>query len=404
MTENEKVKAVKEYEKLVEEAMVDLCLDFEIIGYTALNIGGVKVLKDCEVDALGYTDCKAIYINAPYAKENKLNKEHIKFLIAHEVFHILTLSLSRREDRDPYLWNIATDLAINQLLIEDEEVIKGKDIGLFIETGYYEKEFRNMSAEEIYNRIKNDPEYKNRASSFNLDSHLDLDDPKIQEDMREAILRANSIIDQFSVQGKLSDGLKRLIDSIPKVKEDWRPILSKYIKSFKKAESTWKRPNKRYLANKFYLPTRYDTPKLNVAVGIDTSGSISMEALSKFFGHLTKVMKSFKSFEIQLFCWSTEAHKETYRILNEKNYKSFNPVDQNYIKSFGGTIVQSAFDYVKDLKKKPDIFILFSDGEFENEIKDFPNISTIFAIHKEDNENFKIPTGIKRGICIKVED
>ena len=447
-------KAIAKYQKIVEEAMVDLCLDFEIIGYMALNIGGVKVVGN-EHPAVGWTDCKSICVNAPYADSYNLNKEHIKFLIAHEVFHILILTRSRRDGKDPVLWNQASDFAINQMLIEDEEVINGKTVGQFIEFGCYDKKYRNMSAEEIYDQLVKEQdqmkqmmndmmngegnnssdsdqnqqgegnqnsnqeqanggeeesqdggESQGQGGKFKLDEHLDLDDPKIQEDLREATLRVQQILDQAAAQGKLSSGMKRLINQLPKVKENWRHNLEKYIKSFKKAESTWKRPNKRYSAAGFYLPTRYDTPELNVAVGIDTSGSINEDMLAKFYGHLMKIMKSFKTFQVQIFCWSTVAHEGTYRKLNEKNYQNFNPLDEDYLESFGGTIAQSAFDYVKSLKDKPDVFIMFTDGYFEDEIKGFDktNINTVFAIRKEDNENFQIPTGIKRGIRIKIED
>lgn len=448
-------KALAKYNKIVEDAMVDLCLDFEIIGYMALNIGGVKVVDDI-YDAVGWTDYKSIYVNAIYADRRNLNKEHIKFLIAHEVFHILILTRSRREERDPYLWNKASDYAINELLINDEAVITGKTVGQFIDFGCHDPAYRNMSAEQIYNLLKkeqdklnntvnnmfnnsgdnqqddsennedkenqstppsnnsedNNPEKdeddsednedNEESQGFNLDIHLDEDDPEIQEDLREAVLRVNQILESSAAQGKLSNGMKRLIDSLPKVKENWRYNLEKYIKSFKKAESTWKRPNKRYSAAGFYLPTRFDTPELKLAVGIDTSGSIGKEELSKFFAHVLKITKSFKTFEIQVFCWSTMAHENTLRIINEKNYKSFNPLDPEYIESFGGTIAQSCFDFTKTLKTQPDCLIVFSDGCFESEIKDFNICPTIFAI--TSNDSFKVPDGIKRAKIIKVED
>ena len=145
-------KIIAKYNKIVEDAMVDLCLDFEIIGYMALNIGGVKVVDNIH-NAVGWTDYKSIYVNAVYADKHNLTKEHIKFLIAHEVFHILILTRSRREDRDPTLWNTASDFAINELLINDEAVVTGKTVGQFIDFGCYDPAYRNMSAEQIYNLL-----------------------------------------------------------------------------------------------------------------------------------------------------------------------------------------------------------------------------------------------------------
>ena len=46
----------------------------------------------------------------------------------------------------------------------------------------------------------------------------------------------------------------------------------------------------------------------------------------------------------------------------------------------------TGIDYVKTLKDKPDVFIVFTDGYFESEIKGFDktNINTVFAIRKEE--------------------
>jgi len=447
---------IKKYDKLVADGLIDLMFDFEIIGYTALNIGGVKVVDQPDNPAVGYTDYKAIYVNAPYCEKYNLDKEHIKFLIAHEVFHLITLTRSRQNGRDPQLWNVASDYAINQLLIEDEETASNlkckKAVGTFIEHGCYEKKYKNMSAEEIYEDLikemknqkspgqgtpqsgqqgsdqsqpsqdqQNDEgqssgqgqfdreEQRDKEGKINLDVHLDTEDPKIQEDIHEAIIRVEQILEQSQSQGKLSQGMRRFLDKLPKPKYPWRKELDKHLKSFLKAESTWKKPNKRFycggdpVKGGVYMPTRYNTPKLNVAVGIDTSGSINDKVLAEFWGHVYKILGSYKHYDIQVFCWSTVAHKNTYRKLDEKTIKTFNPCDKNYIESNGGTTGRSGFDYVKTFKNKPDIFINFTDGYFENHI-DFDHCPTIFAIRKEDNRSFKVPTGMKKARVVFIED
>lgn len=488
----DEAKIIAKYQKIVSDAMIELMFNFEIIGYTALNIGGVEVVGDI-YPAIGWTNYKAIYINAPYCARYNLGLEHIKFLIAHEVFHLILMSKTRGKGKIHDIWNMASDFAINQILIEDEEVIKGKTVGEFIDFGYYDKKYKNMSAEEIYQSImkdieneskknpsnkgnknqekgisisldniddqkdqeqnqdkgkgqdqnkdqdqkdqdkkdqdqnkskdkdqdkkdQNNPyngtfgkeEQRDKEGKVNLDVHLDTEDPKIQEDMREAAIRVQQILEANAAQGKLSNGMKRFIDQLPKVKENWRYLLDRYLKSFKKAESSWKRPNKRFFCGGdpvkggFYLPTRYDTPELNVAIGIDTSGSISDQILTQFFGHIYKILQSYKHFTVQIFCWSTVVHEETYRELNEKNIASFNPCDKDWIMSYGGTIPQPAFDYVAKLKKKPDVFINFTDGKFWDDIKTTGNFPTIFAIY--GNDNFKIPSGCKKATKMKIED
>ena len=45
-----------------------------------------------------------------------ISTQVLEFMLAHEALHLLTGSLIRRGDRDPYLWNIACDYEVNYLL------------------------------------------------------------------------------------------------------------------------------------------------------------------------------------------------------------------------------------------------------------------------------------------------
>ena len=42
-----------------------------------------------------------------------LNGKELKFLLLHELLHILLMHFSRKKGRDPVIWNIATDYVIN---------------------------------------------------------------------------------------------------------------------------------------------------------------------------------------------------------------------------------------------------------------------------------------------------
>lgn len=473
-------KIIAKYDDIASSAFVDLITDYEILGYTALNIGGIEVVDDI-YPAIGWTDYKKIYINAPYCHRMKLGKEHIKFLIAHEVMHVLTMTSVRGKGRDHKLFNMASDFAINQTLIEDEKIydINGrvskegeKCIGDFIEGGLYNKKYRNWSAEEIYEDLlkqaqtggngnasngsnssnsqgSNGGSSQNSSSNgnqqqsggeeqstsdgeqqasgtyggefeaeeqrdnqglINLDVHLDTEDPQIQQDLKEAIYRAQQIIENAMQQGKLSSGMKRMLGDIPKVKQDWKGELRRYIKSFKKAESSWKRPNKRFFCGGdpvrggVYFPSQFETPSLNVAIGIDTSGSISDDDVSNFFGHIYKILESYKHYRIQIFCWSMKVHKKTYRDLNEKTIHTFNPT-QDWLESDGGTIAQTGFDFVSGMDKKdrPDVYICFTDGYIEDDIT-FDKCPVIFAINKGINDSFKAPKSCKRSRVLLIED
>lgn len=71
-----------------------------------------------DVDTLGVnitSDLKPnLYINPDFY--DSLTKEQKLAVLEHEILHILNKHLVRREARNPYVWNLATDLAINQYI------------------------------------------------------------------------------------------------------------------------------------------------------------------------------------------------------------------------------------------------------------------------------------------------
>ncbi|MBR2187457.1 MAG: hypothetical protein IJ857_08980 [Lachnospiraceae bacterium] len=86
-----------------------------------------------------------IYINT----RMRLSEDEWKFVMAHEFLHAALLHHRRCEGRDPYLWNLATDFVINGWLFEMQ-------IGSMPEGVLFDPDFRNKSAEEIYDIICED--------------------------------------------------------------------------------------------------------------------------------------------------------------------------------------------------------------------------------------------------------
>jgi len=84
---------------------------------------------------------------------NSQSDEALRLVLAHEVLHCMFQHNTRRENRDPRLWNVACDYAINPLLIHDDNfnsgkwkmpIMNGKEVGL------YERKYAGMRAEDIY--------------------------------------------------------------------------------------------------------------------------------------------------------------------------------------------------------------------------------------------------------------
>lgn len=93
-----------------------------------------------------HAESKEIYIN-PNAG---LNQQQHRFVMAHELLHVGLRHETRRQGRDPYFWNIATDYVINAWLIE-MGVGELPPLGLL-----YDPDLKGLSAEAIYDRIVTD--------------------------------------------------------------------------------------------------------------------------------------------------------------------------------------------------------------------------------------------------------
>ena len=90
------------------------------------------------------------------SKHGKDYNKKFLFLIAHEIAHFAFEHAERQGSRDAMLFNVAADFAINLLLHYQFE---GKE-EYFIEGGCLDEKYKDMSAEEIYELIKNDDKFK----------------------------------------------------------------------------------------------------------------------------------------------------------------------------------------------------------------------------------------------------
>src|SRR6202007_1843385 len=54
--------------------------------------------------------------------------------------------------------------------------------------------------------------------------------------------------------GRLPQGCERFIDRATKPRVDWRAMLRRFVQAHVRTDYTWSTPNKRYLAQGYYLP------------------------------------------------------------------------------------------------------------------------------------------------------
>ena len=101
--------------------------------------------------------------------EKCINNKEIEFVIAHEILHCVFDHLTRRDDRDPQIFNIAADYIVNNLLVRDRIGNKPKLIDCFQDFKY-----DGWTSEAVYDDIfeKYDQEELEALGEL-LDEHVD---------------------------------------------------------------------------------------------------------------------------------------------------------------------------------------------------------------------------------------
>src|SRR5690606_20745255 len=97
----------------------------------------------------------------------------------------------------------------------------------------------------------------------------------------------------------LPPGIDHIISELVDPKLDWREIIRNKIQTRFRKESTWRRPNKRYLQNGFVLPSHLYGETVSIALAIDTSGSISEEMIREVISEIVNILNFYKNFSME---------------------------------------------------------------------------------------------------------
>lgn len=370
----------------------------QFIGSIAMGLDLVPVRDvDCSTAA---TDGTAIYFDIEFL--SKLKPEEREFVLAHEIWHNVMLHSMRLENRDRELFNIATDLEVNQILEKDgfigpnegcwprtDKHPNGIDVptdlsaelyyDLLLEKQNYMKKYKLSSADKndknndtsmsgqfdvhIYNGDEFDKcDGRTGSDKYGKKGHDDNFRPLPSRDaverIREAAVAAAQQIERS--RGTLPDYLKKIVNELTEPEINWKEQLIAHVSSTLGEKNTWTMPNRRFVYSGIYLPSHY-SEKLKVAIGIDTSGSTSSD-LPKFLGEVNDIVKSFGNYELTIIQCDTE-------VKSVEKYDEEHPLDLENtkfnFKGFGGTRLQPIFEQIEEDQLDIDSIVIFTDGETE---------------------------------------
>jgi predicted metal-dependent peptidase len=381
-------------EKLIT-ARVGLLLKASFFGNLATRLRLVNADEWCLTAA---TDGRNFYYNSRFIQ--KLRPKEVEFLFGHEVLHVVYDHMGRVGYRNHQLYNQACDYAVNADLLEQKvgERITTVDI-------LYDAKYKGLTSEEIYDLLLDQKQQKKKQGgkgggdgddegSGTLDEHLDGNHPAnskgnkdgkggpavytdaekqaIRDEITEAVLSAA----QAAGAGNLPAGVRRMIQDLTEPKMNWRELLRMQLESTIKNDYTWLRASRRGWHMDAVMPGMRNDPMIDIAVAIDTSGSIGAAMLRDFLSEIQGIMDSFPAYRIHVFSFDTSVHNPAQ--YNSDNLESIAEYEPG---GGGGTDFTAIYDYLKAEDIEPKRLVVFTDGYPYGSWGDANYTDTVWILH-----------------------
>jgi predicted metal-dependent peptidase len=161
---------------------------------------------------------------------------------------------------------------------------------------------------------------------------------------------------------------------------NWRELLRMQLESTIKSDYTWMRASRKGWHMDAIMPGMKTTDAIDIAVAIDTSGSISTAQCKDFLSEIQGIMEAFDSYRIHVFTFDTETY-------NPQQYDSDNLEDitEYDIQGGGGTDFDAIFRYLKSAEIEPKKLVVFTDGYPYGSWGDSNYCDTCWIIHGDKN-------------------
>lgn len=418
----------------LKKAHIALMKHPETALYSGVMLMGKSEVSDDMFTA--YTDG----VNKRYSKpflETIDCEPKLRGLVLHENLHVALKQIPRGKDmfkEDSKIANMAADFVVNDIIFNIKGTISGGNEAIVAlpEGALYDPFFHNWNMREVYNYIRKENPQRGKGTGSSSDGHEDGDEQnsspsqggkqnsnnKIKANGKEYDMGGDGFDehDWESFKDITPEELKELSDGIDKAlreggmlagrmgakmpraigellepKIDWRDALRDFVSSAMKGkdEFTWRKMNKRQLANDMYLPSMENETIGEVIVAIDTSGSIGGAELTEFATELASICDLVQPDAVRVLWWDTMVHGE--QVFKAESYGQI----ASLLKPLGGggTHVGSVATYINEKKLNAECVIVFTDGYVENDIEWNIVPPTLWMITQ--NRGLEVPCGKK---------
>jgi predicted metal-dependent peptidase len=295
-----------------------------------------------------------------------LSVREVATVLANSAMHQALFHSERGKDKVSSVWNLASDYAINDLLVQNGFMLPPM--------ANHASRFEMLYAEQIYTILLGELDLRDNDATPQDEKQSDKPNEEAEEqDIPEELLAQEEyelLLEQLNIKlekhGDLPKGIERFVDLKSEAKVSWRDELYRYVNTHAKSDYRMFPSAKKHLYRGFALPSIYGE-ELKIIVAIDTSASIDDELLKLFLAELYEIMQVFTHYVIELI--ECDASIQNIQRLTPQE-----PLEPTF-KGGGGTNFTPVFDYVMDLNEDFKFLIYFTDGKGA-----FPNYEPLIDV------------------------
>lgn len=331
-----------------------------------LACGKVEVRKDIPTAA---TDGWNTYYGEEFVRTMCPSDPELRFLVLHEATHKAYRHLhlwQSLHDENHLMANLAADHFVNLSLVDadaGEGFIKMLSMGVMPNEKY-----RGWSVKQIFDDLKQqqkDGKGQGQGEGEGMDDHMwgdaegktDEQKTKQAEEIARAVRQGELL--RRKLAGKGAGDKDGVFGDLLAPKVDWRKALREFVQEncAGRDESSWRRPNRRFLADDIYMPSMIGVTLNELVVGFDTSGSIfGGDDMTRFVSELATIIEQVKPAKTHVIYWDTQ-------VVGHQTFEGGQFAVQDLkVKGGGGTDGAVLFDYLREKRMNPQAIVQFTDG------------------------------------------
>ncbi|MDO5707530.1 MAG: VWA-like domain-containing protein [Andreesenia angusta] len=292
----------------INDLIIKTIIDYP---FYSMVVSGIPRIESKRVAKFGIylQSVPKLYYNEDYL--DKVGLKEAQGALIHEILHVLFFHTIRAKGKNIEIWNMASDMVINDRL--DGSLLPSSVVTVGKINAIFNMNLKHgLSAEEYYSALMNNEEVKKRSRAqgskiiifpegdMNNGKYMEIDKMETFEDEYSSNIIENENITKGILKKIISDAKKsagempsNIVKDIeelyadPKIK--WQIVMRRFLNG--RGRVKYKRTHLRESRRFENVMGKRKQIGINVLVAVDTSGSVTDEEFSRFIAELKSIQR-----------------------------------------------------------------------------------------------------------------